>query len=295
MSLYRSGFYVYSQPLTITDSRRELDLMPGRQTGAPTSIISTIDHDHHRVRRTPLLPFFSKKSIAKLEPFIWSRVNLLAKKLKQAHKSDRVITILDAYGALTTDVISQYAYGESFDCLGKDTDFEFKNDYMHAISKIVFAQPFRMHFPLLTECMRLLPLRIMQAMSPGMACMNDLRQWCARSAVKALKRNQLSKTDDSKKPETIFEALIGPSMPPEEKTPERLTDEGFVILSAGLETTARFLTNITARLLLNPECMSKLRAELKTAMPVPGDCPPCSVLENLPYLVSISAHGKVCM
>ncbi|KAK3203875.1 hypothetical protein GRF29_106g902064 [Pseudopithomyces chartarum] len=259
------------------DARREIDTSLARLSGAPTSVISTVEHDHHKVRRMPLLPFFSKQSIAKLEPFIWSRVNLLVAKLRQALHTGETVELIDGYGAITTDVISRYAYGESFDYLGKDSDMSFKNDYLHAINVILG-----------------LPQWALQFMHPGFTAANDLRRWCTENALKALQATQSGIETPSTKPKTIFETLLGPDMPPEEKTLERMTDESFLIVGAGLETTSRFLTNTTTHLLLNPDCLSKLRAELKVAMPTPDYCPPCSVLENLPYLSAVVAEGLRC-
>lgn len=268
------------------DARREIDTSLARLSGAPTSVISTVEHDHHKVRRMPLLPFFSKQSIAKLEPFIWSRVNLLVAKLRQALHTGETVELIDGYGAITTDDISRYAYGESFDYLGKDSDMSFKNDYLHAISRLSFVSPFLLHFPLVADVILGLPQWALQFMHPGFTAANDLRRWCTENALKALQATQSGIETPSTKPKTIFETLLGPDMPPEEKTLERMTDESFLIVGAGLETTSRFLTNTTTHLLLNPDCLSKLRAELKVAMPTPDYCPPCSVLENLPYLVS---------
>ncbi|KAJ4353268.1 uncharacterized protein N0V89_004995 [Didymosphaeria variabile] len=269
------------------NARRDIDIAFARLTVAPTSVISTLKHDHHRARRIPLLSFFSKQAITRLEPFISSRVNLLVKKLKHAHEVGRVIEAVDAYGALTTDVISYYAYGETFDFLGRDTDLEFRNDYMHAISGLAFASPMLLHFPLVADCMRRLPEWILTKINPGMMRVNDLRRWCSANANKVLQAASSGVKRDTVKPNTIFEALLSDDLPPEEKTLERMTDEGFVITGAGLETTSRYLTNITTHLLLNPDCLARLRAELKVAMPSPGDLPPSIVLENLPYLASI--------
>ncbi|KAJ4301925.1 hypothetical protein N0V90_004021 [Kalmusia sp. IMI 367209] len=232
------------------------------------------------IRRAPLLNFFSKQAVIRLEPFIWSRVTLLVDKLKHAQKTETVINAIDAYGALTTDVISYYAYGESFDYLGKDTNLEFKNDFLHAISGLCFVSPLMLHFPLIADTMKRLPDWFLQATSPGIMCINNLRRWCADNGKKALQEARPEAKDRAQ----------GNT----EKTLERMTDEGFIIIGAGLETTSRFLTNITCHLLLNPDIVSKLQAELKVAMPAPDACPPCSVLENLPYLSGVVNEGLRC-
>ncbi|KAF1974959.1 benzoate 4-monooxygenase cytochrome P450 [Bimuria novae-zelandiae CBS 107.79] len=275
-------------------ARRDLDTANARLNGSPTSVISTLDHEHHRLRRSPLLPFFSKQSVVRLEPFIWSRVNLLVEKLKHAHKTSSVIKAVDAYGALTSDVISHYAYGKTFDYLGNGSDLEFRNDYMQAIAALSFVSPISLHFPLVVAIMKRLPQWLLQILNPNIIRVNELRRRCTDLAMKVLQTTSPGEKDVSEKPGTIFEALLSPSMPPEERTLERMTDEGFIITAAGLETTSRFLTNTTTHLLLNTDCLAKLRAELKTVMPAPGDCPPCSVLENLPYLSAVVAEGLRC-
>ncbi|KAL5393346.1 hypothetical protein DPSP01_000169 [Paraphaeosphaeria sporulosa] len=276
------------------NARRDVDETFARVTTASTSLLCTVNHDHHRIRRGPLLGFFSKQAITKLEPFISSRVGLLVEKLKRAYEVGHVIEANDAYSALTTDIISFYAYGKSFDYLGKDTDSTFRNDFLHALSDMAFAQPIMQHFPFVADCLRLLPEWLLTALNPGISCANNLRIWCSTNASKALEAAKSNKRKHSGKPETIFEALLSDSLPPEEKTLQRLTDEGIVILGAGLETTARYLTNVTTHLLLNPYCLAKLRAELKTVMPTPGDCPPSIILENLPYLSAVVQEGLRC-
>jgi cytochrome P450 len=47
----------------------------GRSGG--NSVFGTIPHDHHRLRRSALNPFFSKRSIAAFEPVIQSTMNQL--------------------------------------------------------------------------------------------------------------------------------------------------------------------------------------------------------------------------
>ena len=244
--------------------------------------MGTIDHDKHRQRRIPLANFFSKQSVTKMEPYITSKISTLVAKLKYARKTGEVLNVMDVYGALTTDIISHYAYGESFDFLQQDNDIGFKNDCMRDISGLCRVSPIVVHFELLTNLLLSLPSWLLAFMSPGLGCMLRMRKVNEVRGIEALNAPPVNKTD---KPKTIFQALLSPSLPPEERTLQRLVDEGFIVLGAGLETTARFLTNITCHLLLNPDVLSKLRAELKVALPTPDMCPPLHVLEGLPYLV----------
>lgn len=90
---------------------------------------------------------------------------------------------------------------------------------------------------------------------------------------------------------TIFHELITGNLPPSEKTVERLVDEGQTMIAAGQETSSFFLKTVTYHILANPSIHSKLKAELKSAIPDPVQIPPLHRLENLPYLHAVIQEG----
>lgn len=83
----------------------------------------------------------------------------------------------------------------------------------------------------------------------------------------------------------IVGALKDPNIAPEEKTIDRLVDEGTTIIFAGTETTARALVVIMFHLLHNSLLLRELRHELNTLPPVKDHAYLCSQLEALPFLV----------
>ena len=100
-----------------------------------------------------------------------------------------------------------------------------------------------------------------------------------------------AKTDDpspiqSRSKWTIFDHILESKLPASDKTTRRMTEEAQVIMSAGSETTARTLNVGAAHLLLNQDCLSRLRQELLTLMPEPTSQPACSQLEQLPYFTA---------
>jgi cytochrome P450 len=268
-------------------TRRNKDAALQRVSMSPTAALSTVDHDLHRRRRAPLQNFFSKQSITQLEPFVQVKVDKMVEMLKSACEQGTVLATQDVYGALTTDVISHYAYGESFGFL--DDDKNFKNDFLRDISGFLVASHYLKHFSVLLDIVQMIPDHVLLYLHSGMASMLEIiniSKSYARKTLHSMNDNEMQKKMLSK-PLTIFHALADPSLPAEERSFARLTDEGIVIITAGLETTARFLTNITAHLLSNPAILSKLRAELKTVMTTPDTCVPWTTLENLPYMVHI--------
>jgi cytochrome P450 len=93
---------------------------------------------------------------------------------------------------------------------------------------------------------------------------------------------------DEKDTRTIFRDLLNSNLPPEEKSIERLWQDGQVFNIAGSETTSWALANATYYLLRNPEMLRRLQEEIKTVMPDGTiDEVSASELEALPYLVCI--------
>lgn len=85
---------------------------------------------------------------------------------------------------------------------------------------------------------------------------------------------------------TIFETILRSSLPAAEKTVERLTDEAFVLVGAGGETTAKALSNTIFHLLSNPDWLQRVLEELDKAMPDPNQLARWSELEKLPVLTA---------
>jgi len=87
--------------------------------GNSLSMLSTPPHDLHRLRRVPLNPYFSKRSVMRLEPVIQSCVDVLCERLREAEKSREPVNLGVACFALATDVITRYCFGESYGFLAK--------------------------------------------------------------------------------------------------------------------------------------------------------------------------------
>ena len=91
---------------------------------------------------------------------------------------------------------------------------------------------------------------------------------------------------------TIFHELISnPTLPASEKGVSRLSEEAKIVVGAGSETTAWALSVITYYLLTQPHTLSRLRAELVTAIPDPRARVGIEGLEHLPYLTAVIQEG----
>ena len=80
----------------------------------------------------------------------------------------------------------------------------------------------------------------------------------------------------------IFKTILSShNLPPEDKQPQRIAQEGFVVLIAGGETIAQVLTSATFHLLTNKStALAKLKIELANVMLDPNTRVELSVLEQ---------------
>lgn len=79
--------------------------------GANTMTFTTSKSDHHAIRRAPLNPMFSKRSIAKFEPVIKDKVELMCKAIRAHSETGEVLVLSDAFSAFSGDVITEYCFG----------------------------------------------------------------------------------------------------------------------------------------------------------------------------------------
>jgi hypothetical protein len=90
---------------------------------------------------------------------------------------------------------------------------------------------------------------------------------------------------------TVFKSLLDSDLPPQEKTIDRLQDEGVTLVGAGQETVKATLTIATYHILQNPTVTKTLKEELLAAIPDPANPPELSKLEQLPYLSACIQEG----
>lgn len=246
--------------------------------GFPTSMIATVGHDLHRLRRGLLNNFFSKKSVLALSSIMHEKETKLMERLEKAHHDDAVVRLDDAYAALTADVISEYSWGVSSGFLD---DEGFNNDMREALNEISSFVHLLRFLPVLGSVMRAMPRWILARFRPGATAVLDMQEMVTRSS---------SESPGKRARKTIFDALTDASVPPQERSARRIEDEGLIVVVAGTETTARTLTVASYHIFANKTLLRRLREEIITVMPKPTSKASWAELEQLPYLVSGSAE-----
>ncbi|KAB8232864.1 cytochrome P450 [Aspergillus alliaceus] len=202
------------------------------------------------------------------------KIETLMQHFKKAHREQSIISLFVAFSALTGDIISYYAYGTDY-CFLKDIN---NSNAVKAAAESFgsFSQGLR-SIPFDLPRIRRIPSNVMEKVF-STSSQNDQVARDDRGTTKSL-------------PNTVFKSLIDPSLPPLERTLDRLQDEGFVLLGAGTETISWALSVTVFYLLRNNILVSRLHEDLKTVMPEQRDVPRLFELETLPLLRAVVNEG----
>ena len=270
----------------------------------PRSVFSTVPHDVHRLRRTSLNPFFSKRSVANFAGTIQATTEHLCHRLTEYMLSGIPANLTLAYSALSTDIMSDYAFGKSYGCV---TMPEFAPEWYAMVNTPLKLSAVVAHFGWLLSLAENMPVCLAKWTSATMHRLLLLEQVRDSSSSHVLASNivalkgyhqQVLETDatrleDTEKPsqQTIFRALLGSDLPPQEKSIERLVDEAKTLIGAGVTTTAHTLETLTYHLLTNVDILATLKAELRSAIPDASQPVSLQKLEQLPYLTAVIKEG----
>ena len=240
----------------------------------------TADHDLHRKRRAAMGPHFSKRSIQGLEPLIMEKVSKLVERFRMVSGTGKIVNMSAAYAALTMDVISRYSFGQSMGNLDKE---DWGVAWIDMFHQGVQGHPIGRQYPWVFEFFVHLPPAVLVYLNPLSKIQVDFQTETKKEVRKVLAEGNEKAEGEYR---TIFHEIQASDLPESEKGENRLTDEAFIFITAGTETTARTLAVISFHIMDNPDVLQLLREELKTVMPDPKSTVTSSTLENLPYLVS---------
>jgi hypothetical protein len=124
-----------------------------------------VDHKLHRSRRAALNPFFSKQTVARLQPMLHYLIEKLCGRIEESRKSGQPMPMREAYMCLTTDVITLYALNHSWNLLDSP---DFSPFWFKTIQATEAAGHFLKHFPIMLSIFKALPYKIVAAIDPGM-------------------------------------------------------------------------------------------------------------------------------
>jgi Cytochrome P450 len=137
------------------------------------AVVATVSHDLHRMRRAALNPYFSKASIRRLEPIIRDTVAKLLKRMDSHQKSGEVLPMTVVYKAMTSDIINNYAFGKSDNCMDMK---DYNVSFFDAVEAIFEASHLSLQFRWLGPLMESLPMALTAKLMPGMAHLFKMQQ-----------------------------------------------------------------------------------------------------------------------
>ncbi|ROV89865.1 hypothetical protein VPNG_10245 [Cytospora leucostoma] len=266
--------------------RRDKAEFYAHQFGADDSVFGTVDHELHKIRRTALNPFFSTSKVHKLQSVIEEQVdNLLNRFSAYASTCQGPLDLVIVFAAFTNDVINEYAFARSDKLLSKS---DFGRKITESVVLGTHMGTVVKHLPWSLHIINFLPDALTEAYVPGWDEFNNLRR-TIRAQIREIQSSFQSeewKPDVSRK--AIFhDLLLSETLPPSEKTVERLAQDGQVLVQGGTLTTSNALCIAVFHLLDQPDCLRKLRDELYSAIPHPSTTVTIAELQNLPYLGAV--------
>ena len=133
----------------------------------------TLPHELHRKRRAALSPYFSAANVRQLEPLLQDCLSKLLERLDSCRKSGQVLPMTLAYKALTSDIITSYAFGKSADNLLKE---DFNSPFLETVQSFFEVFHSLVHIAWLGPLIGALPIPILINLLPQMAYMENLKQ-----------------------------------------------------------------------------------------------------------------------
>ncbi|KAM3559472.1 hypothetical protein ARSEF4850_004104 [Beauveria asiatica] len=88
-------------------------------------------------------------------------------------------------------------------------------------------------------------------------------------------------------PQDAVQTMLAANLPKQQKTFDRVFGECRAFILAGTETTATVLTSITYHALANPEILTRLRTEIRSAREAKGTALEYQQVKALPYLTGV--------
>ncbi|KAJ4423370.1 hypothetical protein N0V82_001973 [Gnomoniopsis sp. IMI 355080] len=276
--------------------------------GIPHSTFDTIEHQHHRARRSAIAPFFSKQKIHSIIPYISAKAHRLCDRLEKEYKNQNKPLVLNhAFAAFSFDIITYYAFARSFEYMEMPG---FHGPFTDAAKELANTLHIMGHFPWLLAILQAIPNSLAAVMNSHMG-----EVFAFHGEIAHQIRSISSGNNDAHKlveHPTVFHDIFESSLAADEKTVERLVHEGEParehllclkpnvelilvaieggsIIAGGVETTATALSKALYYILERPEILDAILEELDqhAVFEQPTSHPSLAKLEALPYLNAV--------
>ncbi|KAG9241457.1 trichodiene oxygenase [Calycina marina] len=250
--------------------------------------ICTADHGIHRARKQPLAPFFSKARVGAHHELIRRHLHTLCGRITAFASSGTEFDLGAAISALTRDVANEFILSkhqnqldaEDFDA-GMTNVFQ-KSNFMWRITKF---------FPWFGPIMLSIPPTWLTKVADEHT--NALLQYIIQNERTTKDLIAAHASSPAAENRNVVHQILGSTLPPSDKTFERIFAEVMTISSAGFETSASVLRLVMFHVYSNSNILQRLRTELASAASgiVDIDTLELKELEHLPYMTAVLKEG----
>ncbi len=132
----------------------------------------TISHDLHRVRRAAVDPYFSRRSVLKLESVIEAKIVRLCELFGKCHATKEPMNLTNALLATTMDIITEYSFA---DCYNLSDSEELSDKWRETITCVMKNTALINHYGWLPQIVESLPRKYSQLMAIDMSMIVDYK------------------------------------------------------------------------------------------------------------------------
>ncbi|KAF7596744.1 hypothetical protein BBP40_000172 [Aspergillus hancockii] len=229
----------------------------------PIHIGNFCPSSHRRVANAPL---FSVRAVGTARGLIDRQVERLVDNFVQSLETGGPLELFKTFTAFTTDTSGLYAFDLDFRLMKTPQAAE---NWRKTMQSVAAATPMVKQFPCVTQTTKVLLAWLVEYCFPDMRALLKVHSDVREQVFKYLNaKSTPSDVHDPQKPSrerypTIFQILDNSSLPPHEKSPDRLQQEDVALLLAGRKTVARILVHAIFHSLTNPEESNKRLTELQ--------------------------------
>ena len=252
------------------------------------SLFTANDSEHSRYRRL-LAQGFSDKSLREWEPILQAHTSHLINSLR--HKiissstpGSAVVNLVDWFSFTGYDIISEIAFGKSFDCIGSETHHIYTSMLYESFEALSWFASFRyLNFPGLERFLQfILPKSLMTQ-----------RRMDHFNLSREMVRNRIDHpVKDSRTKHDLVSYMLRKGDDTDNKGMTVLEVEATIndLLLAGSESSSTALAGISNLLLRHPKELKLLQNEVRKAFSTESEITVAAV-RDLPYLGAVIEEG----
>ncbi|WDK14961.1 cytochrome P450 [Colletotrichum graminicola] len=216
--------------------------------------------------------FFSGASVRRLEPILQDHMERMLFRMQESGTQCEVVELHYIFKACASDIITLYAFGDSFHFLDQS---DYGVPYFRAGEAFNSMTHVFGAFPWLLTVASSAPGWLLKYLNPDMAEFVDRREWW----IEKVRDIRNSKAPERAK-NTIFGGILDSSLPPEDKTDMRLANEA-------QGPKAHTLTSAIFHLLSKPGILQKMKEELAAVVSDGREVPTFQQMDKLRYMNAI--------